>query len=106
MPRALDSVPSATTDAARRAGAQEIMEGELDVGPAGLVLSLRRAELQPGVLRQGYTVRAADRNGVIDSEEAERLSATTTERERLLIRSEAAGHKASVAVFTSERPSN
>lgn len=66
-PRGADSIPSATTDAARRAGADEIIEGELDAGPRGLVLSLRRVKLRSGVLMQGYTVTAADRYGVIDS---------------------------------------
>ena len=66
-PRGADSVPSATTDAARRAGAEQIIEGELEARSGGLVLSLRRVELRSGLLIQGYTVTAADRYAVIDS---------------------------------------
>ena len=58
---------SATADAARRAGASEIIEGELAATAGGLVLSLRRVALQSGVVRHGYTLRAADAYALIDS---------------------------------------
>lgn len=58
---------SATADAARRAGAREIVEGELAVADRVLVLSLRRVALQTGVVRRGYSVRAENAFALIDS---------------------------------------
>lgn len=59
--------PSATTDAARRAGATEIVEGELEGTEGAFILNLRRVTLRTGVVRQGYTVRAADLYALTDS---------------------------------------
>jgi DNA-binding SARP family transcriptional activator/tetratricopeptide (TPR) repeat protein len=67
MPRGPDPAPGAIGDAARRAGANEIIEGELSAEPAGLVLSLRRVALGRGVVRKGYVVRATDRFALVDS---------------------------------------
>ncbi len=67
VPAGADSIPRAMTDGARRAGAGEIIEGELVAGAGGLVLSLRRIAIRSGVLRRGYTVRAADRYALVDS---------------------------------------
>lgn len=67
MPRGADTTPGATTDAARRAGATEILEGELVPAGAGLALRLRRVGLGSGVVRQGYTIHATDPAQLIDS---------------------------------------
>jgi DNA-binding SARP family transcriptional activator/tetratricopeptide (TPR) repeat protein len=66
LPRDSD-VPGSTSNAARRAGAQELIEGELQTEAAGLVLSLRRVALEDGVLRKGYVIRARDRYAIVDS---------------------------------------
>ncbi len=57
----------ATTDAARRAGASEIIEGELTSSAGMLVLTLRRVDLDRGLVRKGYVVRAAERYALVDS---------------------------------------
>lgn len=63
-----DSVtPVAATAAARRAGADEIIEGGLEVAGTGLVLTLRRVSLERGVVLQGYTIRASDLLALTDS---------------------------------------
>ena len=67
MPRGADPGPRATNDAARRAGATEVIEGELTAGPGGMVLSLRRVALPNGIVRKGYVIRAADRYAMVDS---------------------------------------
>jgi DNA-binding SARP family transcriptional activator/tetratricopeptide (TPR) repeat protein len=67
MPRGLDIVPGAINDAARRAGATEVIEGELSNEPGGLLLSLRRVSAARGVVRKGYVVRAANRSALVDS---------------------------------------
>jgi DNA-binding SARP family transcriptional activator/tetratricopeptide (TPR) repeat protein len=66
MPRG-SAASAGMNDAARRAGATEIVEGELARESAGFVLSLRRVALSRGVVRKGYVVRAADRYGIVDS---------------------------------------
>jgi len=67
LPRGGEGPPGATVDAARRAGATELIEGDLAVEGEGLVLSLRRVVLSTGVLRKGYVIRSSDRYGLIDS---------------------------------------
>ena len=67
MPPGADPGPRATSDAARRAGATEVIEGELTAGPAGMVLSLRRVALPKGIVRNGYVIRAANRYAMVDS---------------------------------------
>ena len=67
MPRGPDPGPGALSDAARRAGASEVIEGELATEPRGLVLSLRRVAFPRGVVRKGYVVRAPDRYALVDS---------------------------------------
>jgi DNA-binding SARP family transcriptional activator len=57
----------ATADAARRAGATEIIEGELATVGGQLVLTLRRVDLARGMVRKGYVVRAAERYALVDS---------------------------------------
>ena len=67
MPLGADSLPGATSDAARRAGASEILEGEVVSDASGLTLALRRVSLASGVVRQGYAVRATGPSQLIDS---------------------------------------
>lgn len=67
MPPGSGASTAVTNDAARRAGASEIVEGELETESAGLVLSLRRVRLSDGVVRKGFVIRAADRYAVVDS---------------------------------------
>ncbi len=57
----------AVADAARRAGAGEIIEGELLRDGSGLRLSLRRVALPTGVVRAGYTIRGGDAARLVDS---------------------------------------
>jgi len=67
IPRGADTTPGATTDAARRAGATELIEGEVGPGNSGFVLTLRRVTLNRGIVRNGYVVRGADRYALVDS---------------------------------------
>ena len=67
LPVGADTVRGAASDAARRAGATEVIEGEVVPGGSGLVLTLRRVALSTGVVRQGYVVEAANRMALIDS---------------------------------------
>jgi DNA-binding SARP family transcriptional activator len=63
-----DTLRAARTDAARRAGATEIVEGELVPTPGGqLRLDMRRVEIRRGTLRGGYSVTGGDRLALIDS---------------------------------------
>jgi len=57
----------AIVDAARRAGATEVIEGELATEAGVIVLSLRRVDLARGEVRKGYIVRAGDRYALVDS---------------------------------------
>jgi tetratricopeptide (TPR) repeat protein len=66
-PPALANERGATADAARRAGATEVIEGELSTEVGQVVLSLRRVDLDRGVVRKGYVVRAAERYALVDS---------------------------------------
>jgi tetratricopeptide (TPR) repeat protein len=67
LPPSVNATSAATSDAARRAGAHEIVEGELGVTANGLVLTLRRVALSSGLVLQGFTVRAADLFALTDS---------------------------------------
>ncbi|HEU5219048.1 MAG TPA: BTAD domain-containing putative transcriptional regulator [Gemmatimonadales bacterium] len=55
------------SDAARRAGATEVIEGELTSERGALVFSLRRVAIPGGIVRKGYIIRAADRFAMVDS---------------------------------------
>ena len=63
--------PGVAAGAARRAGATEVIEGELSRERSGLVLTLRRVDLDRGVVRRGYTVRGEDRFALADSAAAQ-----------------------------------
>ena len=67
LPSPDSETPAATKDAARRAGANEVIEGELRAGPGGLVLTLRRVAIRSGEVVQGHTMRAADVFALTDS---------------------------------------
>ena len=55
-------------DAARRAGASELLEGQLVVLRRDtLELAMRRVELRTGVVKDAYRVRAVDRYALVDS---------------------------------------
>ena len=63
-----DTSARARTEAARRAGAGEILEGEvMTVGRDSLALALRRVDLATGVVHRGYRVNGVDRYALIDS---------------------------------------
>jgi DNA-binding SARP family transcriptional activator/TolB-like protein len=67
-PRDADTSRSAFTDAARRAGAAEVIEGELiPLGAGRLRLEVRRVDLASGLVRGGYRVSGSDRVALLDS---------------------------------------
>lgn len=67
-PRDADTSRSAFTDAARRAGATEVLEGELVPLPdRRFQLEIRRVELARGLVRGGYRVSGSDRIALVDS---------------------------------------
>jgi len=67
MPRGAAPSAAALSDAARRAGATELIEGELTTERGELRFSLRRVALPGGIVRKGYLIRAADRFAMVDS---------------------------------------
>jgi tetratricopeptide (TPR) repeat protein len=67
IPRGAEPAAGAVTDAARRAGATEVIEGELVTEHGELVFSLRRVAIRGGIVRKGYIIRAADRFALVDS---------------------------------------
>lgn len=68
MSPARDTSAAAYADAARRAGASEVVEGQLLVGPRwGLALEFQRTDLRTGLVRGAYRVSAPDRYALIDS---------------------------------------
>jgi DNA-binding SARP family transcriptional activator/TolB-like protein len=67
-PRDADTARTALTEAARRAGATEILEGELLPLPGNtLRLEVRRVEIARGIVRGGYQVDGKDRLALFDS---------------------------------------
>ena len=67
-PRGADTSRAASTDAARRAGATEIVEGELIPLPnQQLRLEIRRVDLARGLVRRGYRLSGNDRISLFDS---------------------------------------
>ncbi|HEX9165246.1 MAG TPA: BTAD domain-containing putative transcriptional regulator, partial [Gemmatimonadales bacterium] len=67
VPAGAEADATVIHDAAKRAGATEVIEGEVGTGPDGLVLALRRVTLAQGVVRKGYVVQAPDRYAAVDS---------------------------------------
>jgi len=67
-PRDADTVRTALVDAARRAGATEVIEGELiPLRDGRLRLDIRRVNLRDGRIRAGYGVIGDDRMTLLDS---------------------------------------
>ena len=67
-PRDADTARNALSEAARRAGATEILEGELlPMTSNQLRLDVRRVDIARGLLRGGYTVIGSDRLALFDS---------------------------------------
>jgi len=67
-PRNADTSRSAFTDAARRSGATEVIEGELIPTADGQFrLEVRRVELARGLVRGGYRISGSDRIALFDS---------------------------------------
>ncbi len=63
-----DSSERGRAEAARRAGAGQILEGEVTmVGRDSVALAIRRVDLATGVVHRGYRVVGVDRYAVIDS---------------------------------------
>ena len=63
-----DTLPAGYSDAARRAGATEILQGRLLTGPKWtLAMEIQRVELKTGIVKRGYRVAAADRYALVDS---------------------------------------
>ena len=67
-PRDADTSRTAFTEAARRAGATEIIEGELTPLAQGQFrLDARRVDVERGLVRRGYRVAGNDRVALVDS---------------------------------------
>jgi len=67
-PRDADTSRTAFTDAARRAGATDVVEGELiPLGTGRLRLEVRRVDVTTGLVRAGYRVSGIDRIALFDS---------------------------------------
>ncbi len=67
-PRDADTSRAARNDAARRAGATEIIEGELIPLPdRSFRLEVRRVDIAQGLVRRGYRVSGSDRTALFDS---------------------------------------
>jgi DNA-binding SARP family transcriptional activator/tetratricopeptide (TPR) repeat protein len=63
-----DTLPGGYLDAARRAGATEILQGRLLPGPQWtLSMEIQRVDLKTGLVKQGYRIAAPDRYALVDS---------------------------------------
>jgi DNA-binding SARP family transcriptional activator/tetratricopeptide (TPR) repeat protein len=63
-----DSLVTGYSDAARRAGATEILQGRLLSGPQwGMAMEIQRVDLTTGLVKGAYRVSANDRYALIDS---------------------------------------
>ena len=63
-----DTLPGGYSDAARRAGATEILQGRLLTGPQWtLAMEIQRVDLKSGIVKRAYRVAAADRYSLVDS---------------------------------------
>jgi len=68
IPRGADTVRAARTAAARRAGATQVLEGELIPLPERkLRFQLRRVDVPNGIVRAGYQIDGTDRIALFDS---------------------------------------
>ncbi len=63
-----DTLPGGYSDAARRAGASEILQGRLLSGPQWtLAMEIQRVDLKTGLVKRGYRVTAENRYALVDS---------------------------------------
>lgn len=63
-----DTLPGGYSDAARRAGATEILQGRLLPGPQWtLAMEIQRVDLKTGLVKRGYRIAAPDRYSLVDS---------------------------------------
>jgi len=63
-----DTLPGGYLEAARRAGATEILQGRLLPGPQWtLSMEIQRVDLKTGLVKRGYRIGAADRFALVDS---------------------------------------
>jgi len=63
-----DTLAGGYYDAARRAGATEILQGRLLPGPRwSLAMEIQRVDLATGIVRAAYRVSASDRYALVDS---------------------------------------
>jgi tetratricopeptide (TPR) repeat protein len=63
-----DTMPGGYSEAARRAGATDILQGRLLSGPKWtLAMEIQRVDLKTGLVKGGYRVTAADRYALVDS---------------------------------------
>jgi DNA-binding SARP family transcriptional activator len=63
-----DTLPGGYSDAARRAGATELLQGRLLSGPQwSLAMEIQRVDLKTGIVKRGYRVAAQDRYALVDS---------------------------------------
>ncbi len=63
-----DTIPGGYSEAARRAGATDILQGRLLSGPQWtLAMEIQRVDLKTGLVKSGYRVAAADRYALVDS---------------------------------------
>ena len=63
-----DTLPGGYSDAARRAGATEILQGRLLSGPQWtLAMEIQRVDLKTGLVKAGYRAVAANRYALVDS---------------------------------------
>jgi DNA-binding SARP family transcriptional activator len=63
-----DTLPGGYSDAARRAGATEILQGRLLSGPQWtLAMEIQRVDLKTGLVKRGYRIAAPDRYSLVDS---------------------------------------
>jgi DNA-binding SARP family transcriptional activator len=63
-----DTLVAGYSEAARRAGASEILQGRLLSGPQwGLAMEIQRVDLASGVVKGAYRVSADDRYALVDS---------------------------------------
>jgi DNA-binding SARP family transcriptional activator len=68
IPQGRETVRAARTDAARRAGATQVLEGELiPLGANRLRFELRRLDIPRGIVRAGYQIDGTDRMALFDS---------------------------------------
>jgi len=63
--------PAAMSEGARRAGASEVIEGEITSVDQGFTLDLRRIDLATGIVRKGYMIRGSDRIALVSGATAE-----------------------------------